>query len=262
VYRNGAWETTQFDAQLAAFSDPVRREFELYRLTADDDVEKNPHDAPGSVTRQIRIEARDAYHEATRDIARDLSKIYGFEIDRVWLSLDPRFYQRSLSVLLEHARDLAPQYLTHLRPYLNTKHVGPAGFDLFVELITTRNDGVSDDELFAYGDILATVATKADILQLAHIIGNPAHRDARLQPLLRTARWKLPQVPDIVASFCEHELNPDGKAWFAITALQYAKQWNYVDIVSPYLTSENVAYREAARKYVKAFEAARAAGQG
>jgi hypothetical protein len=193
-----------------------------------------------------------------QELDRDLKEI-GVPFDIGELGNVRLPYPEALPTLLRHLHRRYPDDIERaILRALTVPYGGRVVFETLDEYLRQHHGRMSEHNLFALGNAISVAASKQDVGALIDIVRTREYGHARLQPLLRIARFKHPLVAQTVTNFFEHEkLLP----WCGIRALRLAKIWSAASDVRPFLDSFHASVRAEARKFLKLAEAHSAKAQ-
>ena len=164
-------------------------------------------------------------------------------------------YPEAIPLLLGHlTKEHTDSVLATILRALQVRYGGRALFDAVYQFLhyyresrsQSSPDGMASRLAYVIGDTLAVIADRTSMPELCSVIENNENGSARLEPLLRLARWKSPTAVEVAKRMLERNDRP----WYALHALRLAKARDAADMAQPYLTHENAEFRAEARRYL------------
>lgn len=195
--------------------------------------------------RESRRKMYDFLREAT-EIDRELREL-NVPFSLVDLSNVHAPYPEAIPVLLRHANYPYSDTVRHeIFRALSVRYAGRQVNEGLSNILRAEYATLTSNMLFRLGLAIAVSATRKEIATLLEIASETRFGTARLEPLLRLARWHDPGVAPIAIKMLRDQDCP----FVAIDAARLARVVEAAPLIAPYLKKKDIG--PVAGKYFKA----------
>jgi len=159
-------------------------------------------------------------------------------------------YPEAIPVLLRHldGREYPNDIIGSIIGALAVKYAGEDVLNHLIAYLSANSGKLSKHVLYTLGNAIAEIAPKDRADELLAIANTADYSHARLGPLLKLARLRVPGSADVAVKM----LQQGDSTWFALKALALSKAFAHRDLVEPYVSSENIEVRRVAKQFIAA----------
>lgn len=160
------------------------------------------------------------------------------------------FYPEALPVLARYlsSPDLPDDVYGAILRALTVPYGGEESFQSVLSFFYRRRTSAPEMLLYDVGNALAAIARKGQSGDLLHLAMDPLNGVARLEPLLRLAKWGDRNIEPLVLRMCESNDN----VWYALRAARLAKIQSALPFAEKFASSENREIAKEAKTYLRA----------
>lgn len=216
-------------------------------------TERELEDPPQSESDARRKEAVRLNLAEARTLAAELQTVLGVLATPSDLLRVRVPYPEAIPVLLRQFErtDLREDVWQTVLRCLDVPYAGRAVFDAMFCVLRERYAQLHEQSVFTLGYVIGRRAAKRDRAILVEIAEDRRYDGARMEPILRLARWRDPAGIGIARA----SLAEGNWAWTGLKAVRYARDWDAAPLVEPFLRHADAELRTLARDYFKALGA-------